>query len=430
MRRASRAAPRSPSAFARWCWIAARNTSAPRRKRCSCSARARCTSTTSSGRRSRAANGCCAIASPTPRTPTRAAAAASIASSSTARARGARRSRSRLHHPARRAGARRPRAHAGAARRGRSLRNRVVAILRPRAQSLPRAGARRSRAISRRRCHRETRRGLRRRDWPRSKSAWACRPRPHLNTDSAAAVVRRAVRRSECRVRGRPARARTADSRGSGRRRTRVRALDRATRELPRARAAPCGECQDCRWIAADQHPDVTRLSPEEDSTQIVIQPVRDLAADLALTAHGRGYKIAIVSPAEAMNHFAAQCAAQDARGAAAAHPGAAGHQPALATAADPAQPLLAPAAAGALARSRGGFSRSRARGRAVGRGAGRHRSRALSRCWTPIPPRSRSCATTPLDYAARHRQRQCSAAGGGRTLGDERRPRDTPRLP
>jgi DNA polymerase III subunit delta' len=69
---------------------------------------------------------------------------------------------------------------------------------------------------------------------------------------------------------------------------------------------APCGECQQCRWIAADQHPDVTRLSPEGDSSQILIQSVRDLSADLALTAHGRGYKIAIISPAEAMNHFAA----------------------------------------------------------------------------------------------------------------------------
>ena len=72
-----------------------------------------------------------------------------------------------------------------------------------------------------------------------------------------------------------------------------------------RARA-PCGECQECRWIEADQHPDVARLSPEEDSTQIVIHQVRDLAADLALTSHGSGYKIALIAPAEAMNHFAA----------------------------------------------------------------------------------------------------------------------------
>ncbi len=69
---------------------------------------------------------------------------------------------------------------------------------------------------------------------------------------------------------------------------------------------APCGECQQCRWILADQHPDVTRLSPEGESSQILIQAVRDLSADLSLTAHGSGYKVAIVAPAEAMNVFAA----------------------------------------------------------------------------------------------------------------------------
>jgi DNA polymerase-3 subunit delta' len=72
------------------------------------------------------------------------------------------------------------------------------------------------------------------------------------------------------------------------------------------AARAPCGECQSCKWSEAGQHPDVTPLSPEGESTQILIQPVRDLAAELALTAHGRGFKVAIIAPADAMNVFAA----------------------------------------------------------------------------------------------------------------------------
>ncbi len=68
----------------------------------------------------------------------------------------------------------------------------------------------------------------------------------------------------------------------------------------------PCGECRECRWTAADQHPDVRLLAPEGESTQILIQSVRDLAAELSLTAHADGYKIAIVAPADAMNPFAA----------------------------------------------------------------------------------------------------------------------------
>jgi len=69
---------------------------------------------------------------------------------------------------------------------------------------------------------------------------------------------------------------------------------------------APCGECQECRWIESGQHPDVTLLAPEEESVQILIEQVRALVADLALTAHGNGYKVAMITPAEAMNPNAA----------------------------------------------------------------------------------------------------------------------------
>jgi DNA polymerase III subunit delta' len=72
------------------------------------------------------------------------------------------------------------------------------------------------------------------------------------------------------------------------------------------ASAAPCGECVACRRVAAAAHPDVTWLRPQEDSRQIRIEQVRELSAELALTSHGGGYKVGIISPADALNRFAA----------------------------------------------------------------------------------------------------------------------------
>ena len=69
---------------------------------------------------------------------------------------------------------------------------------------------------------------------------------------------------------------------------------------------APCGACAGCRRVWALQHPDVTWVRAAEDSRQIRIEQVRELAAELALTAHGGGYKVGIVSPADALNRFAA----------------------------------------------------------------------------------------------------------------------------
>ncbi len=70
--------------------------------------------------------------------------------------------------------------------------------------------------------------------------------------------------------------------------------------------AAPCGECVACRRVAALSHPDVSWLRPQEDSRQIRIEQVRELSAELALTSHGGGYKVGIISPADALNRFAA----------------------------------------------------------------------------------------------------------------------------
>jgi len=73
-----------------------------------------------------------------------------------------------------------------------------------------------------------------------------------------------------------------------------------------RGKAAPCLECTACRRVAAATHPDVNWLRPQEESRQIRIEQVRELSAELALTSHGGGYKVGVISPADALNRFAA----------------------------------------------------------------------------------------------------------------------------
>jgi DNA polymerase-3 subunit delta' len=70
--------------------------------------------------------------------------------------------------------------------------------------------------------------------------------------------------------------------------------------------AAPCGECLACRRVAARAHPDLLMVVPEESGRQLRIEQVRELGGELALTSHAGGYKVAILSPADALNRFAA----------------------------------------------------------------------------------------------------------------------------
>jgi DNA polymerase III subunit delta' len=73
-----------------------------------------------------------------------------------------------------------------------------------------------------------------------------------------------------------------------------------------RAAEAPCGACTACRRTLAWQHPDLMRVAPIEDSRQIRIEQVRELAAELALTSHAGGWRVGILSPADSLNRFAA----------------------------------------------------------------------------------------------------------------------------
>lgn len=70
--------------------------------------------------------------------------------------------------------------------------------------------------------------------------------------------------------------------------------------------AAPCGECLACRRVLARQHPDLLLVVPEEAGRQLRIEQVRELGAELSLTSHAGGYKVGILSPADALNRFAA----------------------------------------------------------------------------------------------------------------------------
>jgi DNA polymerase-3 subunit delta' len=72
------------------------------------------------------------------------------------------------------------------------------------------------------------------------------------------------------------------------------------------AAQAPCGTCPGCHRLATAQHPDLVVLQPIEESRQIRIEQIRELSQELSLTAHQGSYKVAIITPADTLNRFAA----------------------------------------------------------------------------------------------------------------------------
>lgn len=74
----------------------------------------------------------------------------------------------------------------------------------------------------------------------------------------------------------------------------------------PTADRQPCGQCPACTRLAAGTHPDFLQVTPDEDATAIKVDQVRALSEALSLCAHGQGFKVAIVSPADMLNINAA----------------------------------------------------------------------------------------------------------------------------
>jgi hypothetical protein len=64
--------------------------------------------------------------------------------------------------------------------------------------------------------------------------------------------------------------------------------------------------CAGCRRAASHTASGSHHAAAIEDSRQIRIEQVRELCADLTLTSHQGGYKVAIISPADALNRAAA----------------------------------------------------------------------------------------------------------------------------
>lgn len=87
-----------------------------------------------------------------------------------------------------------------------------------------------------------------------------------------------------------------------------------AQRLLCQARGAdgePCGHCRSCQFLAAGSHPDYNLISfvPNREGTrlrtEIVIEQIRALSEKLTLTPQYGGAQVAIIEPADAVNHAA-----------------------------------------------------------------------------------------------------------------------------
>ncbi len=63
-----------------------------------------------------------------------------------------------------------------------------------------------------------------------------------------------------------------------------------------------CGKCKACQLIQAKSHPDLLNIYPEEEGKAIKVDQVRELIQKVSLTSHGQGYRVIIISPADALN--------------------------------------------------------------------------------------------------------------------------------
>ena len=68
----------------------------------------------------------------------------------------------------------------------------------------------------------------------------------------------------------------------------------------------PCGQCQGCQLMEAGTHPDFLKVVPESEGKQIPIDAIRNVGNYLTLKSQFAPLQVVIISPADAMNKFAA----------------------------------------------------------------------------------------------------------------------------
>ena len=64
----------------------------------------------------------------------------------------------------------------------------------------------------------------------------------------------------------------------------------------------PCGRCGSCVLFLAGNHPDLHRVTLEDDSRVVKVDQVRALSSVLAMRSYRGGYQIGIMDPADALN--------------------------------------------------------------------------------------------------------------------------------
>jgi DNA polymerase-3 subunit delta' len=67
-----------------------------------------------------------------------------------------------------------------------------------------------------------------------------------------------------------------------------------------------CGQCRSCQLLAAQTHPDLYNIQPEESGKNITISQIRKLISFLTLTSQYDTHRLVIIHNAEKMNNAAA----------------------------------------------------------------------------------------------------------------------------